>query len=172
MNFRRGCLAVLVACALESASGHGAARAADRTPEAASLHGIVAVRVVVEQLGPAIEGKGITRRGLEADVESQLRQAGLVNVVADAPALLYANVSLVCNPTTCGYNIDLDLQQPVRLQREPHAGPMLATTWSTGTTGILDRLPAIRLRLRSLSWTNVASRHPHALRRARATALA
>jgi hypothetical protein len=104
-----------------------------------SLRGIPAFRVVVEQLGPRVEkAAGLRREDLQAHVESRLARAG-VSVSADAPALLYVNVAVACNGLTCAYTVALEVQQKVRLDGRPEAGPFVASTWSTGTTGIAGR---------------------------------
>ena len=79
-----------------------------------SLKGLAAFNVVVEELGPQIEGKGLTREQLQTDVELSLRKAG-VTISRDARALLYTNITVVCNAQVCAYNIDLKVQQAVRL---------------------------------------------------------
>ena len=110
-----------------------------------SLKGLAAFNVVVEQLGPKIEGKGLTRQQLQTDLELRLRQAG-VTVSSDARALLYANIAIVCNELVCAYNIDLEVQQAVRLSASPESATLLAATWKTGTTGLLlgRRLQLVR----------------------------
>lgn len=110
-----------------------------------SLKGLVAFNVVVEQLGPKIEGKGLTREQLQTDLELRLREAG-VTISKNAPALLYANVAVVCKELVCAYNINLEVQQAVRLSHAPASAPVLATTWKSGTTGLLlgDTLQVVR----------------------------
>ena len=120
---------------------HTEGQAGDSSLSLSSLKGLAAFKVVVEQLGPKIEGKGLTRQQLQTDVELRLRQAG-VTVSSDAPALLYANIAVVCNELVsayCAYNINLEVQQTVRLAVSPESGTLLAATWSTGTTGLLGR---------------------------------
>ncbi len=123
-------------------------QASDSKLSRSSLKGLVAFNVVVEQLGPRIEGKGLTQQQLQTDVELRLRQA-VVTVSSDAPALLYANIAIVCDELVCAYNINLEVQQAVRLMVHPESGILLAATWKTGTTGLLGhRLQSIRDRLR------------------------
>lgn len=112
------------------------AEASDFGRSVSSLKGLVALKVVVEQLDPKVEGNGITQKQLETDIELRLRQAG-VNVSEQASALLYANVAVLCGDFACAYNISLDLQQAVRLVMRPDAGTMPAATWNSGITGLL-----------------------------------
>jgi len=100
-----------------------------------SLKGLAAFNVVVEQLGPKIEGKGLTREQLQTDIEVRLRKAG-VTISRDARALLYTNITVVCNAQVCAYNIDLEVQQAVRLSTSAESATLLATTWKTGATGL------------------------------------
>jgi hypothetical protein len=120
-------------------------QASDSKLSEPSLKGLTALRPVVEQLGPKVEGKGLTREQLQTDLELRLRKAG-VTVSSGAQALLYANIAIVCNELECAYNIDLEVQQAVRLSVSPESPAMLATTWKTGTTGLLSgrKLQSIR----------------------------
>ena len=102
-----------------------------------------AFHVVVERLAPKIEEAGLTQAQLQSDVQSRLEEAG-VPLSKEAPVLLYANVAVVCRELVCAYNVNLEVQQPVHPVLHPEAGPLLATTWNTGTTGLTDR------RLRSI----------------------
>ncbi len=123
-------------------------KAGDSYRSRSSLNGLAAFHVVVEQLGPKIEGKGLTRQQLQTDVELRLRHAG-VTVSSDAPVLLYANIAIACNEIVCAYNISLEVQQAVRLVAHPESGTLLAATWNTGTTGLSERrLQSIRDRLK------------------------
>ncbi len=103
-----------------------------------SLKGLAAFHVVIEELGPKIEAKGLTQQQLQSDVELRLRQAGMA-VSSDAPALLYANIAIVCNELVCAYNINLEVQQAVRLVIHPESGTLVASTWNTGATGLTGR---------------------------------
>ena len=128
------------------ASPEGAARAS--APRPSPLKSLPAFHVVIERLAPKIEEAGLTQRQLESDVQSRLEEAG-VPLSKEAPVLLYANVAVVCSELVCAYNVNLEVQQPVRPVLHPEAGPLLATTWNTGTTGLTDRrLRSIRDRVR------------------------
>ena len=125
------------------------AGAGDEISGRPSLAGIPSFRVVVEQLAPGIEKTAALRRDdLQAHVESRLVHAGIA-VSRDAAALLYVNVAVVCNALTCAYNIALEVQQKVRVDRMPEPPPLLASTWSTGATGIAGgRAEGLRERVR------------------------
>jgi hypothetical protein len=114
-----------------------------------SLKGLSTFRVVVERLGPKAEkATGLRQQDLQADVEAQLAAAG-IGVSKEAGALLYLNVALACNELVCAFNVALEVQQRVRLERSPDAGTLLTPTWSTGTTGLSGRRPdLLRARVR------------------------
>ena len=119
------------------------ATAADSESARPSLKGLTAFRVLVEHLGPKIEKDGILSRDvLQADVESRLAAAGIA-VTRDAPALLYANVAVVCDRQSCAFNVALEVQQGVRLELRPQAGTVIAPTWRTGVTGLVGRRPGL-----------------------------
>jgi hypothetical protein len=105
-----------------------------------SLKGVPAFRVVVDLVGSkADRGDTLNLQDLQADVERQLAQAG-IRVSKDADATLYANVAVVCGRVEwCAFNVALEVQQRVRLERRPHAGTLIAPTWSTGITGLVAR---------------------------------
>jgi hypothetical protein len=119
----------------------GEAQASGSRPS--SLKGLPGFHVVVERLAPKVEEAGLTQQDLQSDVQSRLEEAG-VPLSKDAPVLLYANVAVVCSDLVCAYNVNLEVQQAVHPVLHPEAGPLLATTWNTGTTGLTDR------RLRSI----------------------
>ena len=138
----RGSSRMLWAAAL-LLSGAQAAIAADSEAARPSLRGLTAFRVLVEQLGPKVEREGVlSREVLQADVESRLAAAGIA-VTKDAPALLYANVAVVCDRQNCAFNAALEVQQRVRLEHRPQAGSLIAPTWSTGVTGLVARRPGL-----------------------------
>ena len=129
--------------ALLAVCAPGRLHAADSESARPSLKGLTAFRVLVEQLGPKIEKEGVLSRDvLQADVESRLAAAGIA-VTKDAPALLYANVAVVCDRQNCGFNVALEVQQRVRLELRPQAEGLMAPTWSTGVTGLVARRPGL-----------------------------
>lgn len=105
-----------------------------------SLKGIPAFRVVVDLVGSkADRGDTLKPQDLQADVEGQLAQAG-IRVSKDADATLYANVAVVCGRVEwCAFNVALEVQQRVWLERRPRGGTLVAPTWSTGITGLVAR---------------------------------
>jgi hypothetical protein len=113
-----------------------------------SLKGVPAFRVVVDLVGSNVE-QALKRENLQADVERQLAQAG-IRVSKDADATLYANVAVVCGRVEwCAFNVTLEVQQRVRLERRLRAGTLIAPTWSTGITGLVGRrTPFVRRNLR------------------------
>jgi hypothetical protein len=122
-------------------SGAQAASLADTVAERASLKGLTAFRVLVEQLGPTLERDGVLNRDvLQADVETRLAKAGIA-VSKEAPAVLYATVALVCDPQNCAFNAALEVQQRVRLEHRPQARRLTAPTWRTSVTGLVARRP-------------------------------
>lgn len=93
------------------------ASASDEESARASLKGIPAFRVVVEQFGSKVEKRDALKSDdLQAEVERQLVRAG-VPVSKSAAAVLYANVAVVCGED-CAYTVTLEVQQRVRLERE------------------------------------------------------
>lgn len=112
---------------------------AGESESARSLKGLSAFRVVVEQLGSKVDKDAALRReDLQADVEARLAKTG-VRVSKDAAAILYANVAVVCNRGSCAFHIVLEVQQRVRLAVRPDAGTLIASTWTTGVTGLAAR---------------------------------
>ncbi len=105
------------------------------TPEArASLKGIAQVRVWV--VPPGVEGDGLTKEQLQADVELRLRQAGIALAPATpstAPVLwILLTIDRVPGLTFYAASIRVELFQFVRLSRNTVGLP--APTW--GLEGI------------------------------------
>lgn len=100
----------------------------------ASLKGLKAIHVTVENLSADAERDGLTQSQLQTDVELRLRQSGIL-VNNDASGYLYVNVNALKMTTTRGYaySISVDMQQPVTILRTNV--PMVASTWSTGSIG-------------------------------------
>jgi hypothetical protein len=116
---------------------------ADRAPSRSSLEGLAAVRVVVEHIPPDVERKTRLRHAdVLSEVAGGLARSGLA-VTSDAPAILYANVAVVCDAITCAYTVALEVQQPVRLTRRPQGEALVAATWSSGTTGLAGRRTSV-----------------------------
>ena len=107
-----------------------------------SLKGIPAFRVVVEQVGSNVQKRSALKvENLQADVEQQLARAD-IPVSKSADAVLYANVTVVCGED-CAFNVTVEVQQRVRLERRTKVGPLLAPTWSTRGTGLVARRSSV-----------------------------
>jgi len=131
------CLLAILAVGWAAASP-----ASDEEATRRSLKGIPAFRVVVEQFGSNVQKRNALKvENLQADVESQLGQAG-IPVSKSAEAVLYANVAVVCGDD-CAFNVTVEVQQRVRLERRSSAGPLLAPTWSTRGTGLVARRSSV-----------------------------
>ena len=116
--------------------------ASDEEATRRSLKGIPAFRVVVEQVGSNVQKRSALKvENLQADVERQLERAG-IPVSKSADAVLYANVAVVCGED-CAFNVQVEVQQRVRLERRSKVGPLLAPTWSTRGTGLVARRSSV-----------------------------
>jgi hypothetical protein len=104
--------------------------------ERASLQGLRAVQVVVENLAPDITKDGLDRERIKATVERQLQQAN-VTVEAQAENALYVHIGTAKNEAGLySYALSLQLLQLVLLFRDPGLA-----TW--GTTWSLDQVGSI-----------------------------
>jgi hypothetical protein len=103
------------------------ALALDTPNERLSLGGLTAVHVVVDELSAEAEREGLTRAGLQADVEARLRRAGL-RVLGATEALKVAGratLHLRVEVVPFGdarrfylYSVDLTLAQRTQLTRD------------------------------------------------------
>ncbi len=101
---------------------------ADNSIGGATLKGIKAVAVVVEEMRADAEGDGLTRSQLQTDVELRLRQAG-IPVDNDAPGVLYLAVNTVKSQGGFyAYVIGVEFAQGVLLARDPSI-TTFDTTW-------------------------------------------
>ena len=115
------------------------ALARERYGERESLAGLGGVYVLVEDMAPDVERNGLTRSTLQTDVEVKLRQAGIrvlteaERAVAPGSPFLYLRVATMKSDGVGLYAVDIDLElnQEVRLTRNP-AITSLARTWSAG----------------------------------------
>ena len=127
------------------------AGALDTPNERVSLDGLTGVHVVVEDVGAEAERQGLTRVGIQAEVEQRLRKGGL-RVLTAAEALasvgrptLDIRVTLFKPreaPQLYVYSIDLTLRQQIRLVRE-RSIESFAITWSENRD--VGAVPAARL---------------------------
>lgn len=123
---------------------HSSAIASDSQVERASLTGLTAISVVVEDVAPIASKNGLTVAALQADVERRLGQAG-IKVVSDADAYLYIHVT-VADPGAAlpaPYFVDVALMQEITLPRGVKTRtPLQCPTWSLNRLGLssADRL--------------------------------
>jgi hypothetical protein len=104
--------------------------------EQASLQGLRAVQVVVENFAPDISRDGLDRERVKAAVERQLRQAQ-VTVEPQAENALYVHLGTHKNEDgVYSYALSLQLLQLVLLFRDPGL-----VTW--GTTWSLDQVGSV-----------------------------
>jgi len=104
--------------------------------ELASLQGLRAVQVVIENLAPDITQEGLDRERIKAAVERQLQQAH-VAVEAQAENALYIHLGTAKNEAGLySYSLSLQLLQLVLLFRDPGV-----VTW--GTTWSLDQVGSV-----------------------------
>ncbi len=112
------------------------AHAAGDIFEQASLQGLRAVQVVVENLAPDIAKDGLDRERIKAAAEQQLQQAHII-VETQAENALYIHLGTVKNEAGLySYSLSLQLLQLVLLFRDPGL-----VTW--GTTWSLEQVGSI-----------------------------
>ncbi|HEY2150120.1 MAG TPA: hypothetical protein VGH34_04885 [Vicinamibacterales bacterium] len=120
------------------------ATAADSQVERASLTGLTAMSVVVEDLGPLATKAGLSTEAMQKEVEARLRQAGL-SITSDSDAYVYVHVT-VADPggaLPIPYVVDVSLMQEVTLPRGVKTRtPLQCPTWSVNRLGLTttDRL--------------------------------
>src|SRR5262249_6793377 len=110
------------------------------------------VAVTIEDLTPEVESAGLLMQQLQTDVELRLRLAGIrvltreegLRVVGKPVLAIHVNVLLNQLLGLTVYNILVGLYQSVSL--ETGAVSERASTWSTGTTGILAMNDLSRIR--------------------------
>lgn len=153
LKIRFSVLAAFLLCALP------VARAADSEIDRATLKGLTGVFVLVEDLKPPVEEAGLKADDIKADVEQKLRSAGIpmfdrtqVSVTPGMPTL-YISVVVASNNTTSDlwpFNIDVDLEQRVTLERNSEIYVPTAVTWHVGGIGGVAKrdVPSIRDRVK------------------------
>jgi hypothetical protein len=119
---------------------------ADNDSEKATLRGIRGVRVIVEEVDPAIR-QMISESDLQQYLELKLRREG-VRVYTESEWLEDSNGPLLAVQVTAmpivqggvrhayAVNVDLDFVQTVTLARAGRSVTTLATTWDTGALQI------------------------------------
>jgi len=104
--------------------------------EQASLQGLKAVQVVVENLAPDVTQDGLDRTQIKAAVEQQLQQAH-ITVEAQAENALYIHLGTIKNEAGLySYSLSLQLLQLVLLFRDPGLVTW-GTTWSLSQVGAI-----------------------------------
>lgn len=162
MRRRRTYDYILMATILVLAIWQASTWASDDTKSRATLRGIDAVYVQVENLDPELRAElrkgGLTEAGLEAAVERKLQTAGLTVLSEEAfrtaphPSVLYVNLQILMPETKYGYTvegqqisrdkpadkyfyrIDVELRQEASLLRDSLIKGS-AVTWSVGSIG-------------------------------------
>src|SRR6266481_5035717 len=116
--------------------GSPRAHAAGDIFEQASLQGLRAVQVVVENLATDISHDGLDREQIKAAVEQQLQQAH-ITVEAQAENALYIHLGTLKNEAGLySYSLSLQLLQLVLLFRNPGIVTW-GTTWSLSQVGAI-----------------------------------
>ena len=135
------------------------ARSADSEIDRATLKGLTGVFVLVEDLKPPEEAAGLKADDIKSDVEQKLRLAGIPLLdrtqVALAPGMptLYVSVVVASNNTAGDlwpFNIDVDMEQRVTLERNSEIYVPTAVTWHVGGIGGVAKrdVPTIRERVK------------------------
>lgn len=118
---------------------------AQTNPDRETLVGLRAVRVIVEELRPEFEQAGVAKEQVQTDVELRLRKAG-IRVIDFGSTYLYININSIRDGDySSAYSIDVQLNQPVLLERDKSIS-CIATTWDRGTIEVIpnSRLQTIR----------------------------
>ncbi len=124
---------------------------ADDEFERQTLIGLGGVYVLIEDLHEDVRRIGITESRLRTDIELKLRMAG-IKVLTNGELLrtpgqpsLYLALTLIhrSNRTGHPYSLALDLQQGIKLDRDPSISVPGGVTWGTNAVGIGDA-PFIR----------------------------
>lgn len=103
-----------------------------------TLRGLVGVAVTIEDLAPDAERDGLTENQLQADVEHQLRQAGIRVLMDDerrrtpGTPVLSVRVGTYKSGDVYSLCIELSLLQATVLKREPHLERLTATWRARG----------------------------------------
>ncbi len=126
---------------------------ADTPGQRATLKGIKAVAVAVEDTNATAERDGLTRNQLQTDVEQRLRRAG-ITVDNHAPGLLAVFVNtLKIESGFYAYAIRVQFRQRVRMERNLKIAA-LASTWeapsvvgTVGTKALRDVRGSVRERV-------------------------
>jgi hypothetical protein len=94
------------------------ASAADSQDERASLAGLKAISIVVEELPPAAAPSGLTTKMLLDDVERRVK-AGALRVTPDADAYLYIHITIA----DAGSSVDEFVDQFIKAYQSVNPQP-------------------------------------------------
>jgi hypothetical protein len=132
--------------------------AADDEDTRTTLHNLSGVKVVIESLGPDMEGAGLSQQQLQTDVELQLRQAGLRVLTTEEWAQvpgrpwLYVNAQvLLIDNDLAVYSIRVEINQDAHLTALDAFADVV--TWDKGGIGATEMAnlsPHVRDGLRDL----------------------
>ena len=127
----------------------GVAAAEDDKFMRPSLKALKGVEVVVEPLKAAIEQNGLTQTSIQTDVELKLRQVGIPvlsqseRINAPGAPYLYIDLTMldieVQKAHGYAYALKVELNQTVRLDRDPSIVCLGSPTWSMHSVGTVDR---------------------------------
>ncbi len=106
-----------------------------------SLAGLAGVDVVIEGLSSGADKLGLTKDAIQTDVELKLRLAGM-QIVALSSVFLWISVTVTKSGNAADILVELD--QPVRLVRDPTILTPTGCTWSKSTVGANPTAEGIR----------------------------
>ena len=108
------------------------------------LKGLQGVSVIIPPLSPDVEKYGLKREQLKTDVESKLRQEGILET--RAMAILSVSVKILdSRKAPAVVRISVELDEVVRLRRDL-TKECWATTWETDSVIILGTSPVKDIR--------------------------
>jgi hypothetical protein len=108
-----------------------------------TLAGLAGVAIEVVPTAPQLDERGMTAYVIEAEVERRLKEAGIPVLQPDAPELvpglqtLYVEVLGIVDEYSdqCTWSVRVEVDQAVRLERNPDTIPFLSPTWSATGLG-------------------------------------
>ncbi len=124
------------------------AGASDSEIDRASLKGLQGVFVLVEDLNPPEEQAGLKTADIQADVEQELKAAGIPllsktqNIDTPGMPTLYISVSVASSTATdvWPFSVDVNLEQQATLKRSPDTFVPTAVTWHVGSIGAVEKV--------------------------------
>lgn len=126
------------------------------TPQNRGLQGVHTVRVIVEDLSPAVQKAGLRKDYLQAIAEKQLKDSGITVLPAREPdkvPIVYIRLSSVVAGAEArallSFYLNVQVRQLAILAQgqpptcqgapAPSHPPLLVSTWERGTMVMLDR---------------------------------